>query len=192
MMRYKSLSLVTREQIWANFLKKIVTVNEATKYNFEDLDELTRKNLNDRQVRASEFSRISSNLLILIESFIVDQKHDRRDSCIDRVSQHQDVYVSFRIDHQFEREIWIWFRWCWSSFQQALLSLALTVTNTFINCFERVSIECRYSSLSVNEMSRMQVHDWTTSWYDTTRLVRVNRLIYISRNRWQDAHMNEE
>lgn len=191
-MRYEPLSLVTREQVWANFLKKIVTVNEATKYNFEDLDELTRKNLNDRQVRASEFSRISSNLLILIESFIVDQKHDRRDSCIDHVSQHQDVYVSFRIDHQFEREIWIWFRWCWSSFQQALLPLALTVTNMFINCFERVSIECRYSGLSVNEMSRMQVHDWTTSWYGTARLVRVDRLIYISRNRWQDAHMNEE
>ena len=97
--RYEPLSLATRKQVWASFLKKAVTANGAAKYNPEDLDGLARKDLNGRQVRAPGSSRIPSNLLILTESFIVDQKHGRRGPCVGRVSQHQGVYVSFGIGH---------------------------------------------------------------------------------------------
>lgn len=97
--RYEPLSLATRKQVWASFLKKAVTANGAAKYNPEDLDGLARKDLNGRQVRAPGSSRIPSNLLILTESFIVDQKHSRRGPCVSCVSQHQGVYVSIRIGH---------------------------------------------------------------------------------------------
>jgi len=50
--RYEPLSLATRKQVWASFLKKAATANGAAKYNAEDLDGLARKNLNGRQVRA--------------------------------------------------------------------------------------------------------------------------------------------
>ncbi len=128
--RYDFLSLDTRKQVWISFLKKAVTVNEAAKYDPKDLDGLARKNLNDRQIRSS----LSKSVKFVNADhwFITDQKHDCCDSCVSRVSQHQDVYVSFGIDHQFERGIWIWFRWCWSSFRQVLLPLALTVANTCI------------------------------------------------------------
>lgn len=50
-LRYEPLSLATRKQVWASFLKKAVTANGVVKYNPEDLDGLARKNLNGRQVR---------------------------------------------------------------------------------------------------------------------------------------------
>jgi hypothetical protein len=51
-MRYEPLSLGTRKQIWASFLKKVVTANGATKYGPKDLDRLAKKDFNGRQVRA--------------------------------------------------------------------------------------------------------------------------------------------
>jgi hypothetical protein len=58
--RYEPLSLPSRKQVWASFLKKTVTVNGTAKYNAEDLDGLARKNLIGRQVRAPFFNPVES------------------------------------------------------------------------------------------------------------------------------------
>lgn len=101
--RYDSLSLDTRKQVWVSFLKKAVTANGATKYDPKDLDGLARKNLNGRQVRSSLSKPVKS--VNADHWFITDQKHGCCDSCVSRVSQHQGVYVPFGIGHQFERGI---------------------------------------------------------------------------------------
>lgn len=58
--RYEPLSLATRKQVGASFLKKAVTANGAAKYNPGDLDGLARKDLNGRQVRAPLSNQVES------------------------------------------------------------------------------------------------------------------------------------
>ena len=74
-----------------------VTVNGAAKVDQKGLHQLAEKNLNGRQVGLSP-----SNIVKSVNAdhwSIIDQKYDRRGSCVGRVSKHSGVHVSFGIDH---------------------------------------------------------------------------------------------
>ena len=79
-----------------------------------------------------------------------------------------------------EREVWIWFRWCWQSFQQALLPLALILlligpesmrnhsldNGNFQNAYSRIS-RSHYGApnkLSLDERDSINAYSFLTSW----------------------------
>lgn len=53
-LKYGSLNLTTRRQLWISFLAKARTANGAAKYGSKDLERLAERDLNGRQVRFSQ------------------------------------------------------------------------------------------------------------------------------------------
>lgn len=50
-LQYGSLGLATRKTIWESFLKKVATASGPAEYTTADLDWLSEKEVNGRQVR---------------------------------------------------------------------------------------------------------------------------------------------
>ena len=59
-LKYGSLSLTIRKQLWISFSAKARTASGAANYDSKDLERLAERDLNGRQVRLSH-SQIKSN-----------------------------------------------------------------------------------------------------------------------------------
>ena len=64
-LKYGSLNMTTRKQLWIGFLEKAVTAHGAAKCGFKDLERLAEKDLNGRQVRFLQSDHIKLLMLTI-------------------------------------------------------------------------------------------------------------------------------